>query len=106
MLVPTWANGNQRRRSDSDVQLFAAFLATCFNQPELFKPLLCTTLRRTRMAKFGCSTLIRFLVFGVLVFAATSWAQTRSPIAEQIAKAYGLDSYDQVEAIRYTFNIR
>ena len=50
------------------------------------------------MAKFGRSTLIRFLVFGVLVFAATSWAQTRSPIAEQIAKAYGLDSYDQVEA--------
>ena len=58
------------------------------------------------MAKFGRLTLIRFLVFGVLVFAATSWAQTRSPIAEQIAKAYGLDSYDQVEAIRYTFNIR
>jgi hypothetical protein len=58
------------------------------------------------MAKFGRLTPIRFLVFGLLILASTSWAQTRSPIAEQIAKAYGLDSYDQVEAIRYTFNIR
>jgi hypothetical protein len=59
------------------------------------------------MAKLGHLTAaIRFMVFGVLFLASTSWAQTRSPIAEQIAKAYGLDSYDQVEAIRYTFNIR
>jgi hypothetical protein len=40
-----------------------------------------------------------------LVLAATSWAQTRPPIVEQIAKAYGLDSFDQIEAIRYTFNL-
>ena len=57
------------------------------------------------MAKFGRLTPIRFLVLGVLVLAATSWAQKRSPIAEQIAKAYGLDSLGQVEAIRYTFNL-
>jgi hypothetical protein len=44
------------------------------------------------MAK-GRLTPIRFLVFGVLVLAATSWAQTRPPIAEQIAKTYGLDSF-------------
>ncbi len=56
------------------------------------------------MAKFGFSTTIRFLVFGVLVLAATSWAQTRPPILEQIAKTYGLDSYGQIEAIRYTWN--
>ena len=55
------------------------------------------------MAK-GHLTPIRFLVFGVLVLAATSWAQTRPPIAEQIAKTYGLDSFGQIEAIRYTFN--
>ena len=55
------------------------------------------------MAK-GRLTPIRFLVFGVLVLAATSWAQTRPPIAEQIAKTYGLDSFGQIEAIRYTFN--
>src|ERR1700731_3533965 len=58
------------------------------------------------MAKLGRLTSNRFVVFAVLVVASTSWAQTRSPIAEQIAEAYGLDSYDQVEAIRYTFNIR
>src|SRR5215471_13836022 len=58
------------------------------------------------MAKFGCLTPIRLLVFGVLVLAATSWAQTRSPIAEQIAKTYGLDSFGQIEAIRYTFNLQ
>jgi hypothetical protein len=58
------------------------------------------------MAKLRRFTPIGFLVFGVLVVASTSWAQTRSPIAEEIAKAYGLDSYEQVDAIRYTFNIR
>jgi hypothetical protein len=58
------------------------------------------------MAKLGRLTPICFLVFGVLILAATSWAQTRSPIAEQIAKTYGLDSFGQVEAIRYTFNLR
>jgi hypothetical protein len=50
-------------------------------------------------------TIISFLVLGVLVLTATSWAQTRPPIAEQIAKTYGLDSFGQIEAIRYTFNI-
>src|SRR5215510_11809249 len=56
------------------------------------------------MTKLGRSTTIRFLVFAMLVLAATSWAQTRPPIAEQIAKTYGLDSFGQIEAIRYTFN--
>ncbi|HEX4664548.1 MAG TPA: hypothetical protein VH196_09145 [Terriglobales bacterium] len=45
-----------------------------------------------------------FLFLGVLVLAATSWSQTRPPIVEQIAKTYGLDSFGQVEAIRYTWN--
>jgi hypothetical protein len=49
-------------------------------------------------------TMIRLLILGVLVPAATSWAQERPPIAEQIAKTYGLDSFGQVEGIRYTFN--
>jgi len=57
------------------------------------------------MTKLGRSTTIRCLFLGVLVFAATSWAQTRPPIAEQIAKTYGLDSFGQIEAIRYTFNL-
>jgi hypothetical protein len=49
---------------------------------------------------------VRLLAFAVLGLAATSssWAQTRPPIAEQVAKTYGLDSWGQVEAIRYTWN--
>jgi hypothetical protein len=49
-------------------------------------------------------TMIGLLLFGMLVPAANSWAQDRAPILEQVAKAYGIDSWDQVEAIRYTWN--
>jgi hypothetical protein len=47
---------------------------------------------------------ICLLVFGALALAETSGAQ-HPPISQEIAKAYGLDSWDQIEAIRYTFNI-
>ena len=48
---------------------------------------------------------IRLLpILGVMVLAATSWAQQRSPIAEKLAKTYGLDSFGQIDAIRYTWN--
>ena len=58
------------------------------------------------MAKLGRSTTIRLLVLGILVLAAAVWAPAqRSPVAEPIAKAYGLDSFGQIDAIRYTFNI-
>jgi hypothetical protein len=52
-------------------------------------------------------TMIGFLLCGVLVFAPTSWAQApqRAPILDQVAKTYGIDSWDQVEAIRYTWNV-
>ena len=40
----------------------------------------------------------------LLVLATTSGAQTPEPIAVQIAKTYGLDSFDKVDALRYTFN--
>jgi hypothetical protein len=46
----------------------------------------------------------RYLFLGIVVVASTSWAQTRAPILERIAKTYGLDSFGQVEAIRYTWN--
>src|SRR5258707_6231999 len=45
------------------------------------------------------------LLCGVLFLAGTARAQTRPPIVEQLAKTYGLDSYGQVDAIRYTFNL-
>jgi hypothetical protein len=48
-------------------------------------------------------TIIRLLVLGALLLAATSCAEKRPPISE-IAKAYGLDSFGQIEGIRYTFN--
>ena len=46
----------------------------------------------------------RLLLFAVLIFAANSRAQERAPILDQIAKTYGIDSWDQVEGIRYTWN--
>jgi hypothetical protein len=43
-------------------------------------------------------------VLAVLLVASASWAQTCPPAAEKIAKAYGFDSFGQIDAIRYTFN--
>src|SRR5260370_9270941 len=51
-------------------------------------------------------TIMGLLLCGVLVLAANSWAQKRPPILEQVAKTYGLDSFGQVDAIRYTFNLQ
>ncbi len=45
------------------------------------------------------------LLCGVLFLAGTARAQTRPPIVEQLAKTYGLDSYGQLDAVRYTFNL-
>jgi len=41
----------------------------------------------------------------VLSLAGISQAQTRPAVIEQLAKTYGLDSYGQIDAVRYTFNI-
>jgi hypothetical protein len=49
-------------------------------------------------------TMFGLLVFGTVALAAISWAQSRPPILEKVAKNYGLDSWDQIEAIRYTWN--
>src|SRR5579872_5288633 len=49
---------------------------------------------------------IRLLGLLTLVLAGISSAQTRPPIMEQVAKTYGLDSWSQVEAIRYTFTVQ
>jgi hypothetical protein len=57
------------------------------------------------MKKSSYRLTIGLLVLALLIPAAHSWAQNRAPIIDQIAKAYGLDSYDQVEAIRYTWNV-
>jgi hypothetical protein len=41
----------------------------------------------------------------MLTLVGTSRAQTRPPMVEQLAKTYGLDSYGQIDAVRYTFNL-
>jgi hypothetical protein len=48
---------------------------------------------------------IRLLALGMLlILPATSGAQQRPPILEKLSKTYGLESFGQIEAIRYTFN--
>jgi hypothetical protein len=50
------------------------------------------------------SPAILFLAGGVLVLTVTSCKQPS--VTEQLAKTYGLDSYGQVDAVRYTFNLQ
>jgi hypothetical protein len=50
---------------------------------------------------------IRTLALGMLLMLpATSGAQQRPPIVEKLANTYGLGSFGQIEAIRYTFNVQ
>lgn len=56
------------------------------------------------MTKLGRTRIVVSLLFG-LFMTATSWAQAqRAPILEKIAKTYGVDSFDKIEAIRYTWS--
>lgn len=50
---------------------------------------------------------LRLFAFAVsvLVLAAASHAQERPPIFQQMFKVYGLESFGQVEKIRYTFHL-
>jgi len=49
--------------------------------------------------------MIRLLAFVMLALVSNSWAQQRAPLLDQVAKVYGVDSWDKVEAIRYTWNV-
>ena len=44
-------------------------------------------------------------ILGVLVLAVSSWAQQRPPIVEKLADTYGLKSFSQIDAIRYTWHV-
>src|SRR5437879_4048772 len=57
------------------------------------------------MAKASRLPVIGVVLIGVLCPPAPVSAQQRPAIADQIAKTYGLDSWGQVDAIRYTFNV-
>ena len=58
------------------------------------------------MTKPTHSPTIHWFFVGMLVLAATSSAQTPPPVAKQIARTYGVDSFEQIEAIRYTYNVQ
>ena len=56
------------------------------------------------MTKLGRTSIVLYPLFG-LFMTATLWAQTqRAPILEKVAKTYGIDSFEKVEAIRYTWS--
>jgi len=57
------------------------------------------------MTNSSRTTKISLLIFGLLLLASASWAQTCPPAAEKIAQAYGIDSFGQIDAVRSTFNI-
>jgi len=59
------------------------------------------------MANSSRFNMIRLLTVtvSILVFAAISRAQELPTVAEQMTKTYGLDSFGQIEKIRYTFNL-
>lgn len=56
------------------------------------------------MTKSRRALTVRLLALAVPALIAMSCGQKRPAIAEQIAKTYGLDSFGQIEQIRYTFN--
>lgn len=57
----------------------------------------------TSSRRFGVSRLLWLSV--LLGLSAASGAQQLPPVAEQMAKTYGLDSFERIEAIRWTFSI-
>ena len=56
------------------------------------------------MKSWGRLAAIGSVVSAVLVFAVPAWSQTPPNLMEPVAKAYGLDSFGQIEVLRYTFN--
>jgi len=60
-----------------------------------------------RFVEAAHRNMIRLLIVMVVVvaFATTCQAQGRPPVFEQMFKAYGLESFGQVEKIRYTFHL-
>ena len=66
-----------------------------------------STEKRPFMANSNRPKWIRLMTFtmAALAVAATSRAGEVPPAAQEMAKTNGLDSFAQIEAIRYTFNI-
>ena len=65
-----------------------------------------TGVNRARfMTRYGRLATTSLLFFGGLVFTLKSGAQQRPQIVEKVAKTYGLDSWNEIEAVRYTFHL-
>jgi hypothetical protein len=62
--------------------------------------------RGSPMRKLAGSTTICCLLLGLLVLVAASCSHEQPPVTEQIAKAYGLNSYGNIDTVRYTFNLQ
>ena len=60
--------------------------------------------RGSSLIKLTRSILISWVFVGLLGLGADSWAQERAPILDRVAKTFGIDSWDKVEGIRYTWN--
>jgi hypothetical protein len=58
------------------------------------------------VAKLSRFVRMSFLFLAVLILAATSRAQQRPPLFEKVAKTCGLDSWDQIDGLRYTWNLQ
>jgi hypothetical protein len=50
-------------------------------------------------------SVILLLALAALLLPGAAWAQNRPPEVEQLAKTYGLDSWDKIDAVRYTFDL-
>ena len=57
----------------------------------------------TNLSRFDVMRLLAFSILP-LILPVTSWAGQRPAIAEEMAKTYGLDSFGQIEGIRFTFD--
>ncbi len=57
------------------------------------------------MLRSGVRLLVHYLFVVGFLFVTVSCAQDKPDIRHQIADAYGLGSWSQVEQIRYTFNV-
>jgi len=57
------------------------------------------------MRKASCVPVLGALLIGALGFPTSVFAQDGRATAEKIAQTYGIDSWGQVEAIRFTFNV-
>jgi hypothetical protein len=51
------------------------------------------------------SRVVCSLLLGALVVAVSSCTHKQPSIGEQLANSYGLESYGQIDAVRYTFNL-